>query len=205
MEKRYFFGLFFFCVAIVGSQCQVSLAAIYGLEVFTSNGYYYDNPGLDLYVDVTPDGDQVRFEFRNDSTLASSIEGIYFDDGSLFGIAYIDEGAGTSFSQGASPPNLPAGEMLVPPFETSQGFLSDSDPPASGNGVNPGEWLAIVFDLLEGKTLGNVLDELNDDTLRVGIHVISLPDGSSESAVTPEPVTLIFMGLGGWTLLRRRR
>jgi hypothetical protein len=51
-----------------------------------------------------------------------------------------------------------------------------------------------------------VVDELNRGELRIGVHVIALPDGSSESAVTiPEASTFILFALGGAGLLARRR
>ena len=165
MEKRKYILLSALIVVFVLMVLpQVSKAAIYELHVFTTNGGYYNHPELDLSVEVSEQGSQVRFEFHNDSTFDSSIQGVYFDDGSLLGIAGIDEGPGTAFSLGGSPPNLPGGQVLVPPFVTSQGFLAESDPPPSSNGVEPDEWMAVVFDLLEGVTIDDVLDELDTHT-----------------------------------------
>lgn len=78
-------------------------------------------------------GSQVRFKFGNNST--SSMTDVYFDDGSLLGIAFICYSSGVSFSQGASPPNLPVGDSVSPAFVTTAGFLADSDEPVSHNGV----------------------------------------------------------------------
>ncbi|MFH1371643.1 MAG: PEP-CTERM sorting domain-containing protein, partial [Planctomycetota bacterium] len=62
------------------------------------------------------------------------------------------------------------------------------------------------FDLINGGTLEDVIDELNNGTLRVGIHIIGLPDGSSESAIlVPEPATMCLLGLGALGLLKKRR
>ncbi len=105
-KKNYLLALY--ALFLLASPAAVSQASIiYELEVFTSNGAYFDSPALDLYVEVSDQLGQVRFEFHNDSTVSSSIEGIYFDDGSLLGIASIKEGPGTEFSQGGSPPDLP--------------------------------------------------------------------------------------------------
>ena len=84
----------------------------YDLEIFTSNGIYYNDLGVDLYVEVSlqqeaAQPDRVRFEFHNDSSMYCSITDIYFDDGGLSDIVDIDHGPGTSFTQLASPPNLP--------------------------------------------------------------------------------------------------
>ncbi len=84
------------------------------------------------------------------------------------------------------------------------GFLASSDPPPSTNGIDPGEEVAIIFDLIGGKTFENVIAELDDRTVRIGIHVIDLPDGSSEGATTPEPATLGLLVLGALLALKRR-
>ena len=83
----------------------------------------------------------------------------------------------------------------------------DSDPPVPKNGINPGEWLIVKFDLINDGTFINVVEEMYSGALRIGAHVIGFDDGSSESAVneSPEPVTLSLLGLGALALLRRRR
>jgi hypothetical protein len=154
-----------------------------------------------LAVDVTggPGGGQVSFTFTNSGPAASSITDIYFDDGTLLGIATITNGSGVSFSQGASPGNLPSGNLATPPFVATSGFTADSDPPAQPNGVNPGETVTITFDLQPGGTLQDVLDELADGTLRIGVHVQGFAYGGSESFVNtplPEPGTLALLGVG---------
>jgi hypothetical protein len=68
-------------------------------------------------VTVTSSGaNRVDFTFTNSGPLAASITDIYFDDGTLLGIASITNGSGVSFSQGATPGNLPAGNNASPPF-----------------------------------------------------------------------------------------
>jgi hypothetical protein len=162
-----------------------------------------------LFVDVTDaGGGQVSFLFTNTGADLSSITDVYFDDGTLLGIATIDESAGVSFSQGASPPDLPGGAEASPPFQVTAGFLADSDPPAQPSGVNPGEWLEIVFDLGGGGTFADVLAELTDGTLRIGIHVQGYQSGGSESLINvpvPEPGTIALIGLGLAAIARRRR
>jgi hypothetical protein len=139
-----------------------------------------------LAVDVTagPASDQVSFTFTNTGSADSSIADVYFDDGTLLGIASILDGTGVDFEEGASPPNLPGGNDVG--FDAT--FAADSEPPAQPNGVNPGEELTIIFDLLTGEDLASTLAALIDGSLRIGIHVQGFETGGSESFVSvPEP------------------
>jgi hypothetical protein len=185
---------------------------IYPLEIFTNNGAYYNSPDLDTYVVVSNGLGMVDFTFYNESLISSSVAGIYFDDGSLLGIAAITNGPGTSFSKNATPGDLPGGAKVDPPFVTTEEFCIDGDPPESHNGVNPVElgnpleWVRVSFELINGGTLSSVVAELNSGELRIGVHVIALPDGSRESAVNiPEASTFILFALGGLGLTARRR
>lgn len=180
-------------------------------------------------VDLDPTG-QVRFNFRNIGPEAMSITDVFFDDGSLLGIASLvdaDDGSGgdsnVDFSEGASPPSLPGGNTID--FNTSADFLADSDAPITANGVQPGQSLGVIFDLQSGQGFQDVLDALDlarnnpgvDVTggLRIGIHVQGFDGGGSEGFVNngvsvPAPTTLLLLGtaligLGGLQWRRARR
>jgi len=205
-REKFFRSLVFYCLLLIPASL-LQAGYVYPLEIFTDNGIYYDSPDLNLYVEVS-DGEagQVDFTFYNESLLDSSIARIYFDDNSLLGIAGVTEGIGTSFSQPGTPGNLPSGNTLEPPFVATDEFSFDGDSPIPHNGVNPGEWLRITFDLINSSTFATIIDELDAGTLRIGTHIIALPDGSSESAVTvPEPATIVLLGFGSLALLRRRK
>jgi len=187
--------------------------------------------GNQLFVDVIElaNPNQVNFKFYNTGPAASSITDIYFDDGNLLGIASITNGSGTSFSQGASPPAPPGGTSVD--FNVSAGFLADSNPPVQPNGVNPGEFVTITFNLLPsaggyaGVISALALAQTNPTVditggLRIAVHVQGLSNGGSDSyingpsttsggPVVPEPSSMAIAGLGalgfiGYGLRRRR-
>jgi hypothetical protein len=201
-------------------------AEIFSFDCITNNNA--TNCGIgeaQLQVEVKAGGgaNQVAFVFTNSGPAASSITDVYFDDGSLLGIASItDSGAGVDFSQGASPGNLSGGNTID--FNATSGFTADSNPPTQPNGVNPGESLTITFNLVSGQTLSNTLAALalglaNPGVdvaggLRIGIHVQGFAGGGSESFVNngpggqvPEPGSVLLFGtvLAGAGLIIRRR
>ncbi|MBT9611845.1 MAG: hypothetical protein IV108_01095 [Burkholderiales bacterium] len=149
-----------------------------------------------LFMDVSDTlvASQVLFEFHNTGPAASSLTDVYFDDGSLLGIAQVFNGPGVSFSPPAKPGDLPGGNKASPAFQTTAGFSADSDAPVSPNGVNPGEKVGILFNLISGQSFADVVNALGiaggANGLRVGVHVQSFGNGGSESfinAVSPVP------------------
>lgn len=160
-----------------------------------------------LSVEVTnPGSGFIDFTFRNTGPAASSITDLYWDDGALLGIALIIPGPGTSFSTNAAPPNLPGGETLSPPFVATAGFTADSNPPAQPNGVNPGEFVTVRFSLIGGFSYADAINQLNDGTVRIGVHVQGFATGNSESfVIVPTPGALAIGVLGSLVAFRRRR
>lgn len=192
------------------AACQVANAVSYGFGNITANKLADAAIGeAQLSVNVEASGSQVLFTFLNSGPAASSITDVYFDDGALLGIASIINGPGVNFSQGAAPPNLPGGNAVN--FNTTSGFLADSNPPAQPNGVNPGESLGILFNLEAGKTFDDVIAALalagaNPGVdvvggLRIGIHVQGFTGGGSESFVNRVPDGGTTAGLMGLSML----
>jgi hypothetical protein len=187
----------------------------YGFTNVTNNGGIAANYNSQLSVTVSDEGlpaNQVDFIFENDVGLDSSITDVYFDDGTLLGLASILSTAGVSFVANASPPNLPGGNTLPNPFNAT--FSADSTPPTVPNGVNASsESVTIRFDLMAGQTFNDVIAALNSGTdLRIGIHVQGQANGQSNTYITtfiPLPAGVwagaaALAGLGGLGWLRRR-
>jgi len=181
-------------------------AVIVPLGAITSNGVYVDDMNVNVdVVEVLPG--HVDFTVFNQNAFDSSVARIYFDaDASvLASLAGTTAGPGTVFSQGASPANPAGADTLDPIFVTTGDLSFGADPPPSQNGIEPGEWFTVSFSLTAGATLVDVLDELDSGVIRIAAHVIALPDGSSETVVTPEPSTLLLTGLALVFLSDRRR
>lgn len=216
----------FTIVAIILAFCSfcahIEAAPTYSFVNITNNNAGDAAIGeAQLFVELFDLGTQVNFAFTNTGPEASSITDVYFDDGSLLGIAsIINTPTLVEFSQLATPANLPGGNTAIPPFETTAGFSADSDPPVQPLGVNPGESLGIIFDLQGGSTFADVLDDLASGELRIGIHVQGFASTGSEAFVNngivdgdgdpngkiPAPGALVLCSIGagclGW--LRRR-
>lgn len=214
-------------VALAGSSARADMVT-YGFERITSNASV-DIAGQ-LSVDVTNEGlddGQVAFIFRNTGATASEISELYFDDGTLFGISQVvnSDVDPVTFQLGLrlAPGDLPGGEYMIPPFETTAGFGVDSDVRGGGDGVsNPQEWVKIIFDL-QYKTesdffsFDDVIAAINlgftnpwaADSLRIGIHVRGIDGNDSDSdsfVAVPLPAGMLLgvLGLGAAGLKLRK-
>lgn len=183
-------------------------ASIVHADVYSFSCITYNSPEscaageLQLGMSVETSGAGVLFTFTNTGTVSSSVEQIYFDDNVLLGSPTIINGAGVAFAADGSPGTLPGGNTITPIFTTS--FSVAADNPAPSKGINPGEQLGLLF---SGVTLPQVVADLNDGDLRVGMHVLAYPNGRSEGFVNqvPEPGTLGLLGAGLLGLLGMAR
>lgn len=180
----------------------------YSFDNITNNSAVNAATGeAQLKVDVTQPGlSQILFTFTNSGPAASSITDIYFDDDvPLLTYASFIEGSGVSYTVGASPGNLPGGN----PYSFSSDYDYDSDSPAQPNGVNPGEYLSILFNYKDpiNYNFNTILSAIDAKTFRIGIHVQGFADGGSESFIigppdnpgnppVPEPATFALLGFG---------
>lgn len=202
-------------IAVLASAAFVTAASagpVYSFYKLTNNGNV--DVGSQLAVEVNPAGPgQVSFTFTNNVGIASSITDVYFDDGTLLGIATVTYSAGVNFSQGASPGNLPGGNLATPAFVTTAGFSADSNPPTEANGVDAAnEWLTITFNLINGKTFNDTIAALASGELRIGLHVQAIGQtGGSDSYINnPNPIPLpgaallgaLGLAVAGWAKRR---
>ena len=207
-----------------------AVAATYNFYCISSADQCTPNLGNQLSVTVTDEGSgKVGFKFTNIGSVASFIEAIYFDDGTLLGIASVENSIGVKFTQDSlnkvSPPDLPGGDTIIPKFDVTAGFSADADSPGTnkdgvdnyaGSDPTQAEWVKITFNLINGKTYADTINALAlggaPGGLRIGLHVQGIaPNGKSAAYVNivPEPgfYGLLSMGLAGlyFAVVRRRK
>lgn len=179
-------------------------AVILELEILGFDDRSYDTAGLEIFVSITQTEEGVRFDFYNESTSEFTIDKLFFEDGILANVSGMDFGDGTFFELDENTAQLPGGNTLTPNFETAYSF--DSGPPAEYNGIDPGQWSAVIFNVDSETDFDDLLSLIYDGSFRIGVHVSGISSRLSASAVNiiPEPATLILLGIGSWLFLRRK-
>jgi hypothetical protein len=194
---------------IIGAMATAD-AATFGFGNISDNSGQAAQVASQLSVDVTLRSGRALFWFSNTGPIASSITGVYFDDGpggtssdmlqnSIYALVDRDEGyngldrnRGVDFTRDSpwspvSPPNIPGGSTLTPPFQTTGLLAADSDSPTARYGINPGEWLGVVINLATG-SIDDLFDALESGVVRIALKVQAIgPSGASDSFVSGLP------------------
>ncbi|MEN8127326.1 MAG: PEP-CTERM sorting domain-containing protein [Planctomycetota bacterium] len=148
-------------------------------------------------MEVTDYGDQALFTFTNNCDNGGVLGRIFVMENDLITFDSIyDQSEGVSFSAPVKEnAMLPGGSELG--FSPQNTYSINADPARPKNGLHYEDYVSVLFDLSAGTAFGDVTGALSGAELGVGIHVQSLPGGTSASfAVIPEPATLLLVGMG---------
>ena len=204
-------------VILIAAMCLCCVnvqGAFFYFDRITYNTQCGDAVGSQLSVDVTDEGNgAIGFLFFNANPtgyIESVISEIYFYDGALLAMSSVDDSCwGVDFEDigdKTNPKGLPGYNSDVDFLEVFSAIEADNPEPA--NGVGPGEWLSIDYTLRSGKTYLDVLNELSQGQIVIGLHVKAIecdpvnwdnPElaSLSESYITiPELPTLVILGTG---------
>jgi hypothetical protein len=174
----------------------------FNLNIFTDNGEGSQSSQVQYTMYAEDTGtDFIRLRFSNESSLYSVIESIYFTEAYTI---LVDDLNQDDFTVDVKPRTMPAGVDLDPDFVTAASV--SANPPPALNGIKPGE--SIVLHVKTGDDYEQFINSIETGSSRVGIHVISFPDGTSESAtiqVVPEAdsIALFFTGLASLWYTRK--
>ena len=173
--------------ALIVSLAGNAMATLTRIEFEPIGPVTVDVEDIDLFA-LIMEGDpgQVIFEFHNENLISSSVARIYFEDYGLDEVDDIQFSWGIYFKKDEKPANLPGGDALEPDFDTA--FSISATPPPVWHGIRPGEQLTVTVELDPETTYSDILTRLNEGSLRIGMHVIGLFDGSSFSAVNDRAV-----------------
>lgn len=199
--------------ALLSALCLAGAAAPASADVvpFTvfENATNTNVSDLKLTVDVSEESGKALFNFKNESTIASSITLIAFEDGFDDALDFsgltLHPSAGVTYQKDGSAKNVPGGNTIS---FSELVTLSRTNAGGVNAGINPGENLLVKIPFLAGKSLANLFDG-NELTPRIAEHIQSVGTGAvSVAAVTtvPEPATagLMMAAAAGLLIFRRR-
>jgi hypothetical protein len=214
METRSEVRLFHMLAACVLGACLLGVSAHAKLYIFGQ----VTGDDLDLcpeaftmeVADVLGEDQapQALFTFTNNCDSDGVLGRIFFMKNDLMTFNGIDDQSdGVAFSQ----PNgknamLPGGHPLG--FTPHNTFSINAAPPRPHNGLHFEEYVSILFDLTGETSFDDIIEEIDVQSLGVGIHTQALPGGGSASftaTAIPEPLTLSLLGLGTLLIRNKRR
>ncbi len=196
---------------VITSDDPSGVAGQVGSEAFLLEVSQVINPGGD------PEQALFTFTVLSDSYTYTDffIDGVYFYDGALLGIAELieDPAEQVDFTEGATPGHLPGIDLnthkLVTGYELGALGSADADPAPAVNGIGAGESLSVLFDLQPGGTYDDVIAGMIEGAIIVGVKAQGFGPYSESFIAVPVPapggLLLGSLGVGIVGLLRKRK
>ncbi|MFT5396633.1 MAG: hypothetical protein ACI85N_001837 [Gammaproteobacteria bacterium] len=207
--------LFGFVALVVSSNASALMATSYGFGCITSNtpGNCAAETAFSFTAEEVLAGEVTFTLFHADTmTDTGEITEVYFDGSDNLG-SYIS--SNPEWNENVSPPQLPSQNTANPAFVTDFALDSDFTGQTPDAPLVPGGSLEIVFALLAMTSFSDVVDAIEDGSLRLGFHVRSINLGSGDGgesfvsvSAVPVPAAVWLMGTGLIGLIgfgRRRR
>lgn len=157
-------------------------------------------------MDVVQHDDQALFTFTNNCDNGGVLGRIFIRENDLITYNSIyDQPEGVSFSDPDwKNANLPGGHELG--FTPHNTYAIEADPARPKNGLHYQDYVSVLFDINYGVTFDNIITSIGGGVLGVGLHVQSMPGGTSASFTTiPEPTTLALLGIGTGFIFKRKK
>ena len=117
-------------------------------------------------------------------------EAYWDDNGGLFSAISIDSSSNGQNNSvvswkttGVTPPNLPSGNTANPTFDGTGGLKAAANNPSPTNGVGINEFVQFKLTYTNGTSFADVISDLKDGSLRLGLHVQGHNTGGSETYV----------------------
>lgn len=211
-------------LVVISASASLRAGVTYKFQCITSNDPTGAAGALGeqaFFVDVSPGSvaTQALFTFGvlpgfDDPYDSYFIDGVYFYDGVLFGLASIidtDTGgdSGVDFEDPATPAHLPGfdpGDYPALTYSAAVGS-ADAESPGPEWGISAGESLGVLFDLKTGKTYSDLIAGLNSGQVIVGVKAQGFGNYSESFITVPAPGAIVLgsigVGLVGWLRARR--
>jgi hypothetical protein len=196
---------------ILSLMAFTAQADIFGFDTVTTNSPFNSAVAGQLFMDTTvTDIGESSVSFTNTGPLASTVTEIYFGSNEELNLNLdfiTSSSLGVDFDiSGASPEN-PPGMDEFGNWWTITIAAAEANPPPAANGIDPLEYLDLQISY-GGLLSFSQLIQLGQ--LQVALHVVSMPDGESDTFVNgtdviPEPASIALIGVTGLLLAFVRR
>jgi hypothetical protein len=145
--------------------------------------------GAGLAVEILDSGDgKAAFVLVNNSSVGLAVDRVYVEDrgGTLVGPPQIlNNEPEVSFEWTGKQKQFAGAAGVRPVFRVDPNLSVVAQQPGARLGINAGESLGLVYDIAIGRTLADVIHDLNSGKLRFGVDTVD-PSGSARGSLVTQ-------------------